>query len=108
MTQQPSCEQAGEHELSACRERARAVPAAPAVEQLRASGPGQTDEMLEIRRAGGECTDRRIVGNAPPSSEERDNGKSAHDFEASVVNVAMRDAIAGEMKWNAEQRSCSP
>ena len=54
--------------------------------------------MLQVWSTGRERTDRRGVGDAASKRQEADQHESAADLEAPVMNIAMRDPVAREMK----------
>jgi hypothetical protein len=64
--------------------------------------------MLDVRGACGDGADCRRVCETAPRCYEPDDRQPATDLEAPVVDVAMRDAIAGEMERNAEERRSRP
>ena len=54
--------------------------------------------MLDVRGAGGEGANRRGVGKAPTCSKQANEADAARNLEAAVVQVMVRDPVAGEMQ----------
>ena len=95
-------ERRGEEQLSLRRQRAAAVPAAPAVEELRAARPWQRQEVLGVGDCRRERAERRRIGGAASGGEERDRSEAARELEGAAREVAVRDGIAGEVRREAE------
>src|SRR5581483_4158966 len=95
-------ERRGEEQLSLRRQRAAAVPAAPAVEELRAARPWQRQQVLGVGDCRRERAERRRIGGAASGGEERDRSEAARELERAAREVAVRDGIAGEVRREAE------
>jgi hypothetical protein len=72
------------------------------MKELRAARSRQAEDVLEVGRAGEDCTHGRRVREAAPRGDETNDRQPAADLEAPVVDVVMRDAVAGEVERNAE------
>ena len=84
------------------------MPPSSPVEQLRATGSGQANDVLDIGQAGRQCAKSRFVKEATSHGDEANHEKSAADLEAPIRDVAMRNPITRQVQRDAKERCCGP
>jgi hypothetical protein len=78
------------------------------MEDLGTSDPEERQDVFEIGRAGGDCAERRRVGQAATGGKQAHAQDSASQFERAVRVVAVRDSIAGQMERRPEKNRAQP
>jgi hypothetical protein len=107
LAEQPVEEDASEEQLRLGRKAAASVPAAPAVEELRAARPREGEDVLCVGRRRRECAERRRIRDAAVCSEECDRREPARELEAATREVAMRNRVAREVRRDTEDGGCA-
>jgi hypothetical protein len=87
----------GEHELQACRERTRAVPAV-VVEELPSARAQERQDVLEVGRGARRSAECCRIERASPCGEQEHARDPAADLEPTRLEVSVREAVAGEVE----------
>ncbi len=93
-------DRARQDELNVRAKAACAVPAAP-VEQPAAVRTQPRHDVLEVGCRGRGGSERRRIERPSGHREQSEPEKAASDLETTVVDVLVRDPIAGQMQWRA-------
>ena len=64
--------------------------------------------MFEVRRGSSRAAEHGRIERAATRSEEREHSETAADLEAQVVDVVVRNAVAGDVDERAEQQCERP
>ena len=104
----PSYQEGGDQQLGARGQSPGAVPPSSPVEQLRATGSGQANDVLDIGQAGRECAESRLVKESASHGDEANHEKPAADLEAPIRDIAMRNPITRQVQRDAKKRCRRP
>jgi hypothetical protein len=94
----------GEEELQAGRERTGAVPAV-VVEEFPSTRAQEREDVLEVGGGARYSAECRRIERASSRGEEEDACEAAADLEPTRVEVAVRNAVAGDVE-NRPQKEC--
>src|SRR5947209_909955 len=83
------------------------MPAAPPVEQLRAAGARQPNDMFDVWETSRDRPHSGRITRAAPCSKKTYEQQTAADLEPPVMDVLMRDAITREVRRQTECRRSS-
>src|SRR5215472_11893053 len=100
--EQPAECHAREQELRLHR-HTRAVSAAAAMEDLLSPRTEPREDVLEIRRRAGSCSEHDRIEQAAASSQQAYQDDAAADLEGAVGDVLVRDLVAGDMQHRPEE-----
>ena len=102
-------ERARREELSPRGQPSRAMPAADAVtrEQLPSAGPRQRQDVLEVRRGGGDGADRGGAERAAGERDEEEQDGAARDLERPRRDVVVRHPVPERVQRRAGD-GCAP
>src|SRR2546422_912036 len=81
------------------------MPAAPPVEQLRAAGARQPNDMFDVWETSRDRPHSGRITRAAPCSKKTYEQQTAADLEPPVMDVLMRDAITREVRREPYERN---
>lgn len=94
--------------LNVSAEAARAMPAAPAVEELATARTQTRKDVLEVGRGGRRGPERSRVERPATESEQSQTEQAAPVLEATIADVLVRHPVTSEVKRRAQGQRRQP